>query len=473
MNLEAYVRVSKVGGRSGESFISPEAQSEAIRIWAEAHGHHLTWNDPELDVSGGSMERPIFKRIMERIETGQSDGIIVAKLDRFARTLVGALNTIERLEAHDAVLVSVADNIDLSTATGRAFMRILLVFAELERERITDGLDDAVSRAVRRGVHIAKYVPRGYDKIDQKLVPNDLAPAIREAFLMRAAGHSRTKIARKLDEIAPLPDAGCWTPPMVDRMISMRVYKGEAYRGEKSNPNAHPAIVSVAEWNAAQLAPVMGASRSKQPNLLGGIARCAACRYVLAPTMSGSRDGGKWPSYRCRGRHTAGVCPSPASVNRRKLDEYVEALWRKQMAGEGVVNVTDSETLRAASAVLSEAEDELHAFARNTKARKLLGDDAYDEALAVRATEVREALVALDAATVPASGALDVRSYDDLPTEDRKRVLAASIDAVFVSRAHSRVPIEDRVTILWRGDGPDDLPRRGRSNGAIRPYVAA
>jgi hypothetical protein len=58
-----------------------------------------------------------------------------------------------------------------------------------------------------------------------------------------------------------------------------------------------------------------------------------------------------------------------------------------------------------------------------------------------------------------------------LVIQDRKRVLGSSIDAVFVKRAHARVPIEDRVTILWRGEGPDDLPRRGRDNGSVRPYV--
>jgi len=52
----------------------------------------------------------------------ESDGVIVAKLDRFARTLVGALATLEQFERHGAVLVSVADNLDLSTAMGKAFL---------------------------------------------------------------------------------------------------------------------------------------------------------------------------------------------------------------------------------------------------------------------------------------------------------------------------------------------------------------
>ena len=136
LSLDAYIRVSKVAGRSGESFISPDGPARAHRVLGQAHGHTLTWHEPELDVSGGTMSRPIFDRIMERIRAGQTDGVIVAKLDRFARTLVGALSTLEEFERHGAVLVSVADNIDLSTPMGKAFLRILLVFAELERDRI-------------------------------------------------------------------------------------------------------------------------------------------------------------------------------------------------------------------------------------------------------------------------------------------------------------------------------------------------
>ncbi|HEY8303745.1 MAG TPA: recombinase family protein, partial [Solirubrobacteraceae bacterium] len=81
LRLDAYIRVSKVAGRSGSSFISPDVQRQQIERWAQAHGHTLTWHAPELDVSGGSMRRPVFDQIMQRIRTGQSDGVIVAKLD--------------------------------------------------------------------------------------------------------------------------------------------------------------------------------------------------------------------------------------------------------------------------------------------------------------------------------------------------------------------------------------------------------
>jgi hypothetical protein len=74
-----------------------------------------------------------------------------------------------------------------------------------------------------------------------------------------------------------------------------------------------------------------------------------------------------------------------------------------------------------------------------------------------------------------ATGALhpaDAARYDDLPISDRNRIIGSPTDALIVKRGHARVPIEDRATILWRDEGSYDLPRRGRENGPVRPYVS-
>jgi site-specific DNA recombinase len=473
LRLDAYIRVSKVAGRSGESFISPTVQRERIESWAQAHGHSLVWHEPEMDVSGGTMHRPVFDRIMERVRSGESDGVIVAKLDRFARTLVGALGTLEELERHGAVLVSVADNIDLSTPMGKAFLRILLVFAELERDRISESWKTASTNAIARGIHIAKFTPIGYERgPDKRLAPNADAPAIREAFLMRAAQQSLTEIARRLDQSAPRPDKGRWTRSRVDSILKNRVYRGEAYRGENVNADAHEPIVSIAEWQAANLVPVRAVARGKRQSLLGGFVRCAGCRYLLAPHRLEALDkpkGGRAPVYRCRGTHLAGACTAPASINARKLEQHVESVWRTQMADEALTVQHDSEALQSATEKLSEAEAELAAFAADLTLRRVLGG-GYHAAVEARAAAVNQAQAELQRALAPAFGGEAIESYDDLPVEDRRRILGSSIDAVIVKRDDARVPIEERVTILWRGEAPEDLPRRGRDNGPVRAY---
>lgn len=91
--VDGYIRVSRVGDRSGESYISPAIQRNALEAWAAERGVELVVHEPEENVSGGTMDRPVFNQIMRRIRGRESGGIVVYKLDRFARTLVGGLTT--------------------------------------------------------------------------------------------------------------------------------------------------------------------------------------------------------------------------------------------------------------------------------------------------------------------------------------------------------------------------------------------
>ena len=75
--LSGYIRVSRVGDREGDSFISPDVQEQAIREWAERAERQVVIEPPELNVSGGTMDRPVFNAIMDKIRTGKSGGIVV------------------------------------------------------------------------------------------------------------------------------------------------------------------------------------------------------------------------------------------------------------------------------------------------------------------------------------------------------------------------------------------------------------
>ncbi|MCW3069823.1 MAG: recombinase family protein, partial [Solirubrobacterales bacterium] len=124
MQLDAYIRVSQTRGREGDSFLSPDQQRQRIEQWASGYGHEIVWHEPELDQSGGKMSRPIFDQVMARIEAGHTQGIVVAKADRFARSLVGALSALERIQDRGAHFASVAEGFDTTTPTGRLVMRM-------------------------------------------------------------------------------------------------------------------------------------------------------------------------------------------------------------------------------------------------------------------------------------------------------------------------------------------------------------
>src|SRR5215218_2992311 len=186
---DGYIRVSRRAGREGESFISPEVQRNKIESWAKLHEVEIVRFWEEIDQSGAKLERPMFQQALARCEAGETGGIVVARLDRFARSAVDALSSIRRLNEAGARLVSVEDNFDGSTPMGRFAIGILILIAELELERIKGGWVTAVSEAVGRGVHISARPPTGYKRDKEgRLLRNDpAASVVADAFRKRAA----------------------------------------------------------------------------------------------------------------------------------------------------------------------------------------------------------------------------------------------------------------------------------------------
>lgn len=471
--LSGYVRVSKVGDREGEGFISPDVQEGAIRAWSERTGVPVVIERHELNVSGGTMERPIFNEIMEKIRSGQSGGIVVYKLDRFARTLLGAVTTLADLGQHGAVLASATEpELDYTTPSGRAFMQQMFVFAEFVRSTLKESWATAQRLAIERGVHISPSVPFGYDRGDDgRLTPNAQAPVATEMFRRRGHGETWGAIASWMNDAAPRSGGKMWTGQSIQRLCEKRVYRGEASRyveqdidgrGPIVNPNAHPALVTEQEWQAAQMDPriAQGGSNGKPLPLLSGLIRCAGCRYAMS---KGAAHGSA--TYRCRRDHASGRCPEPAMILMETIEDHVEQTVLSEIDGMAKI-VPDSTERDRAVAELEQARADLDDFKGDRAARRKLGAQ-WHEWLDTYLAAVRKAEAALDRIDqqlgVVREG-LTREHYLSLPPADRREVLAGFIDCVFVRRSRGRGanvdPISDRSRILWRGQGPDDLPRR-------------
>ncbi len=491
--LDGYIRVSRVGGRSRrDGFISPDVQKEAIERWAKENETTVIVQEPELDRSGGTMDRPVFNQIMERIRQGQSGGIVVYRVDRFARSLLSALNTLAELGEHQAAFASCSERISYVTAQERAFLQMQFVFAELVRESIREGWETATRSAVERGIHIANNPPFGYDLGPERIyVPNDQAELVAEIFRRRAEGAGWRQLAQFLDKEAPRP-AGKegqkrrWSTSAVQRMIAKRAYLGEAFYGEHCNPKAHEPLVSEALFRSANeirgvaLTPREG----KKPILLRGLLRCASCRYVLKEGYGTSKRNGRtkrWRVYRCNVRPVGGACPEAQSVLADAIEEFVVRAWKEEMRQLQIRAIPASAELSEAQAALAVTQGELDAFLSDLGGAARLRDvGRYESALEARIGAVEEAEQALAALSRgcfqvggfdPTSWRWDVDAWwEEADFETRRRGLTASIDAVFV-RGPGRSDLEKRVLILWRGQALTDLPRRGRDNGPTRSFT--
>lgn len=485
LQLDAYIRVSQVRGRGGDSFISPDVQEERIRAWAVASGHRISLAHRELDVSGATVDRPMLNEVMRRIEARETDGVVVFKLDRFGRTLIDSLGLIDRIQAAGGTFASVSDGFDLATETGRLVLRIMLSLAEFELDRIKGNWREARGRAVARGVHIASRTPTGYQRRnDKRLEPHpDHAPVIREVFERRAAGASWRVLSNLLDErgvVGPYESAQ-WTTRAVDHILRNRVYLGEARHGEFINRDAHEPIVTRELWESAQRAPDGPVKRGDDPALLAGLLRCAGCRHLLKPDKQTLRDGSRVRTYRCRGHHASGTCGSRVMVLGSVVEPFVISRFLSHVgdlaADPSRVGVT-AEEVAEAEAELRAAEDELVAFRDSPAILAALGEAGFIAGLTARTRSVDDAQVTLAELrnAQAASGLPPVAQlramWPEMTTEEKQIMLRSEIDAVFLrSVARANIPAADRSLIFWQGQAPDDLPARGRRNLPLVPLV--
>ena len=106
-------------------------------------------------ISGSKDSRPALNRLMADASQRKFDAVLVWKLDRFGRSLRHLVNALAELEALGLSFISLRDNLDLSTPSGRLMFQIIGAMAEFEKsviqERVKAGLRNARAKGKRLG----------------------------------------------------------------------------------------------------------------------------------------------------------------------------------------------------------------------------------------------------------------------------------------------------------------------------------
>lgn len=150
--------------------------------------------------SAKDTNRPKFKELLKDVESGNINTVIVKKLDRLSRSIIDFERIYNFLESHNVDLVSLHENFDTTTAMGRAVIRIVMVFAQLEREQTSERTLDVLEHRAKEGPWNGGYPPLGYDLNDGHLVVNpkeaEIVRAIFQKYLEVASYH---KVAEYLN----------------------------------------------------------------------------------------------------------------------------------------------------------------------------------------------------------------------------------------------------------------------------------
>src|SRR5215813_12632343 len=176
-----YMRVSTKG--HGQT---TETQAIALREYAAHRGFEIVEEYRDEGISGSKDSRPALDRLMKDARVRHFDVVIVARFDRFARSVSHLLRALEEFNHLGIDFVSLSESIDTSTPMGKMIFTVLGAVAELERNVIKERVQMGISRARRHGKQLGRP-KRIFDRERARMLVQTMS--IREAA--RRLGVSR------------------------------------------------------------------------------------------------------------------------------------------------------------------------------------------------------------------------------------------------------------------------------------------
>jgi len=149
MRTALYSRVSTLGQH-------PEMQLVELREYVSRRGWQITAEYVDEGVSGSRERRPQLDRLMADAHRRKFDAVLVWKIDRFGRSLRHLVNALADLDAYGVAFVSLRDNLDLSTPSGRLMFQVIGAMSEFEKSLIQERVRAGLRNAVARGVHLGR-----------------------------------------------------------------------------------------------------------------------------------------------------------------------------------------------------------------------------------------------------------------------------------------------------------------------------
>ena len=209
--------------------------------------------------SGGNMERPALKRLLEDVSAGRIDVVVVYKIDRLTRALSDFARIVETFDKATVSFVSVTQAFNTTTSMGRLTLNVLLSFAQFEREVTGERIRDKIALSKARGMWMGGRAPLGYDMptdpVTRALVVNPSEAAtvrsIFERYLEVGSVHALQRqlsaegVVSKRYVFSSGSTLGgiAFSRGSLFHLLKNRTYVGELVHKDRTHPGAHPPII--------------------------------------------------------------------------------------------------------------------------------------------------------------------------------------------------------------------------------------
>jgi site-specific DNA recombinase len=283
------------------SFNSLDAQREACQAYILSQRQEgwraLPTRYDDGGFSGANMERPALKHLLEDIESGKIDTIVVYKVDRLTRSLADFAKIVEALDARGVSFVSITQQFNTTTSMGRLTLNVLLSFAQFEREVTGERIRDKIAASKRKGMWMGGNVPLGYELKERKLlVDPEEAKLIREVFNLYLELGCVSKLKARLDRegikskvrtsaVGVRSGGVQYSRGALYQILKNRIYLGQISHKGQNHLGQHKAIVPQELWDRVQVQ-----LRSDNQGRRNGLRACSSSLLVgLLQDADGNR----------------------------------------------------------------------------------------------------------------------------------------------------------------------------------------
>ena len=205
--------------------------------------------------SGGNLDRPALRRLMDDIEAKKIDVVVVYKVDRLTRSLADFSKIVDVLDRTGSSFVSVTQAFNTTTSMGRLTLNVLLSFAQFERKVTGERIRDKIAASKKKGLWMGGRPVFGYDPDERTLTIN---PAEAEEVRWMFARYLEIKSVNKL--VAELKARGVTSKRWINRaggaqggvplvrgvlyqMLRNPIYVGDIPHKDVVYPGQHPGII--------------------------------------------------------------------------------------------------------------------------------------------------------------------------------------------------------------------------------------
>lgn len=297
----------------------------------------VVFEDPGY--SAKNTDRPAYQQMISRLRTGEFSHVVVWKIDRISRNLLDFAAMYSELKKLGVVFVSKNEQFDTSSAIGEAMLKIILVFAELERNMTSERVSAVMLSRASNGQWNGGRIPYGYarnsDTGEFFLDPTE-APIVQRIYDLYEAHHSTFFVANALNGEGLQTRSGAkWSSVAVHKILTNPFYYG-AYRynirqgntGSKRKDaewvmveDQHIPIVSKERFDTIQYRMKQNkrggnqrgqSVQRKNFHIFAGMLECGCCGSRMTATPGKLRADGWAPStYGCYNRRkSSSVCRS-------------------------------------------------------------------------------------------------------------------------------------------------------------------